>query len=206
MSSHEGALLQLLHAGRIPLPRHVDDEQDDKHRQEKGHAPRDDFVEGDVLGVSVSLGARLRGPHRGGQGGLALVLRPGELGLKRGLGGRPGQVKPLGGASATDAVVLCCVNHVYSLQLFGAGADDRVFPQSFKTFQPVHQGTDISAAFPYIPGKADVIEGYPRIQNLLTNKCELVGIQVEALQIWDALENTRSTKSFDLIARQVKPL
>ena len=60
--------------------------------------------------------------------------------------------------------------------------------------------TNISAAFPYIPGKTDVIEGYPRIQNLLTNKCELVGIQVEALQIWDTLENARSTKSFDLIA------
>ena len=128
------------------------------------------------------------------------MLRPGELGLKRWLWECPGQIKPLRGTFATDAVVLHCINHIYSLQLFGTGTDNCILPQSFKTFQPVYQGTNISAAFPYIPGKTDVIEGYPRIQNLLTNKCELVGIQVEALQVWNTLENTRSTKSFDLIA------
>lgn len=92
MPSHEGALLQLLHAGRVPLPRHIDNKKDDEHRQEKGHAPCDDFMERDVLSVSIGLWARLRGSHCGGQRGFALMLRPGELGLKCRLWESPGQI------------------------------------------------------------------------------------------------------------------
>lgn len=203
---HERVLLELLHAGRITLPGHVDDQQDHGHGEEEGHAARDDLVEGHVLVFRLHRGRRdvcRRAGHRR-SGLVAFQFGNGGFGDDHGsLGGFGRLVGPFSSHHldfSTDVVGFHGVTHLLALDVFGACTDHGALLISLEILKPIKQGANASSTFPHIPGQSDGDERDPRVDGLLGDVGEFVGIQVQLLQVGQALEGA-GLYPCDVVAR-----